>query len=41
VGLLNSTLDRALEIQAESLVRLNGGEATQRTLLGLLHFHRD
>jgi DNA-binding transcriptional ArsR family regulator len=40
VALLNSTLDRALEIQAESLGRLAGAQATQRTLLGLLHFHR-
>jgi DNA-binding transcriptional ArsR family regulator len=40
VELLNSTLDRALEIQAESLGRLSGAAPTQRTLLGLLHFHR-
>jgi DNA-binding transcriptional ArsR family regulator len=40
VELLSSTLDRALEIQAESLARLAGAEAPQRTLLGLLHFHR-
>jgi DNA-binding transcriptional ArsR family regulator len=40
VQLLNTTLDRALEIQAESLGRLAGADATQRTLLGLLHFHR-
>lgn len=40
VGLLNTTLDRALAIQAESLGRLAGAEAPQRTLLGLLHFHR-
>ena len=40
VGLLNTTLDRALEIQAESLGRLAGADAPQRTLLGLLHFHR-
>jgi DNA-binding transcriptional ArsR family regulator len=40
VELLSSTLDRALEIQAESLGRLAGAEAPQRTLLGLLHFHR-
>ena len=40
VALLNSTLDRALEIQAESLGRLAGAEAPQRTLVGLLHFHR-
>jgi DNA-binding transcriptional ArsR family regulator len=40
VALLNTTLDRALEIQAESLARLGGADPTQRTLLGLLHFHR-
>jgi DNA-binding transcriptional ArsR family regulator len=40
VALVNTTLDRALEIQAESLGRLAGAEAEQRTLLGLLHFHR-
>jgi DNA-binding transcriptional ArsR family regulator len=40
VGLLNSTLERALEIQSESLARVHGGEPAQRTLLGLLHFHR-
>ena len=40
VALLGSTLNRALEIQAESLGRLAGAEAPQRTLLGLLHFHR-
>jgi DNA-binding transcriptional ArsR family regulator len=40
VQLLGSTLDRAQEIQAESLGRLAGAEAPQRTLLGLLHFHR-
>ena len=40
VELLSSTLDRALEIQAESLARLSGAPASQRTLLGLLHFHR-
>ncbi len=40
VALLNSTLDRALEIQSESLGRLAGAEASERTLLGLLHFYR-
>jgi DNA-binding transcriptional ArsR family regulator len=40
VELLNSTLEWAVKIQAESTVRLAGAEAPQRTLLGLLHFHR-
>jgi DNA-binding transcriptional ArsR family regulator len=40
VELLNSTLERAVKIQAESMGRLAGAEAPQRTLLGLLHFHR-
>lgn len=40
VELVNTTLDRALEIQAESFARLGGGDATHRTLLALLHFHR-
>ncbi len=40
VALLNSTLDRVREIQAGSQSRLAGAEATQHTLLGLLHFHR-
>jgi DNA-binding transcriptional ArsR family regulator len=45
VELLNATLDRALEIQAESVGRQVGrppaeGES-HRTLLALLHFHRE
>jgi DNA-binding transcriptional ArsR family regulator len=40
VDLLNSTLDRALVIQAETRARLAGGDGEHRTLLGLLHFHR-
>jgi DNA-binding transcriptional ArsR family regulator len=45
VELLGSTLDRALEIQAESVNRRASGETeadatAHRTLLGLLHFHR-
>jgi DNA-binding transcriptional ArsR family regulator len=40
VDVLNSTLDRALEIQAESRGRLAGDDGAHRTLLGLLHFHR-
>jgi DNA-binding transcriptional ArsR family regulator len=40
VGLLNSTLDRALEIQAASTARLAGAPAPQQTLLGVLHFNR-
>jgi DNA-binding transcriptional ArsR family regulator len=45
VELVNATLDRALEIQAESAGRQVGrpqvdGES-HRTLLALLHFHRD
>jgi DNA-binding transcriptional ArsR family regulator len=38
--LLNSTLDRALVIQAESAARLAGASGPHRTLMGLLHFHR-
>jgi DNA-binding transcriptional ArsR family regulator len=40
VALVNGTLDRALEIQAESAARLAGAKGPHRTLLGLLHFHR-
>ncbi len=45
VDLMNQTLDRALEIQAESINRRATGETepdapSHRTLLGLLHFHR-
>lgn len=44
VGLLGQTLDRVLEIQAESAGRLAGqAEAegqTERTELGMLHYHR-
>jgi DNA-binding transcriptional ArsR family regulator len=45
VELMNQTLDRALEIQAESVNRRASGETeadatAHRTLLGLLHFHR-
>jgi DNA-binding transcriptional ArsR family regulator len=40
VELVNGTLDRALEIQAESAARLAGAKGEHRTLLGLLHFHR-
>ena len=45
VELMNQTLDRALETQAESVNRRAAGETdadapSHRTLLGLLHFHR-
>jgi DNA-binding transcriptional ArsR family regulator len=45
VELLNATLDRALEIQAESFGRRTGAAPTDppsphRTLLAMLHFHR-
>jgi DNA-binding transcriptional ArsR family regulator len=43
VELVNATLDRALEIQAESRGREIGRPETElhRTLLALLHFHRE
>jgi DNA-binding transcriptional ArsR family regulator len=40
VELVNATLDRAFEIQAESLARQAGAVSSHRTLLALLHFHR-
>jgi DNA-binding transcriptional ArsR family regulator len=47
IALLNQTLDRALEIQAETINRraaarpaVAGTRPEHRTLLGLLHFHR-
>jgi DNA-binding transcriptional ArsR family regulator len=45
VELVNATLDRALEIQAETIGRRSGAAgadrpSSHRTLLALLHFHR-